>query len=252
MNERSIRRLAPIVTFAATCGLAAPSAAQVPAATYFSNLGSSENPCPGSAPYPFSCSVDVSNPHEQYVASTLTSGGLLPAADVAHEGSGDLNAGNTLGCSAAVRYFVVARRIGPPTPGVWIPLRIRAVGELTVTSGIEFLRSEGTLIALDEGVAAIAENGTETRSLQLDRNFDVQADVPFEIVIEARLRVLGASAPEGPWSFAGQAVVDPEVTIDPNFPEADQYYLEFSENLWAIFIDGFENGGTTHWSSASP
>lgn len=231
----------------------APVRAQAPAAIYYSNVaGSSANQCILQAPYPFSCALDISNPGFQYVASALTSGGLLPAADLAHEGSGDTSAGNTLSASAAVRYFVFVRALGNPPPGTTVPLRVRSVGELTVTSSKERLFSEGSITVLGQGEAAIAENGTETRDLALDLVVPAVANQPFEIVIEARLRVLGSSADFGPWSFGGQAVIDPEVTIDPAFPDADQYVLEFSENLWAVFLDGFENGGTTRWSETSP
>lgn len=230
-----------------------PALAQAPAALYVAGVaGSTGSDCLVQAPYPFSCAVDISHPELQYVASALTSGGLLPAADVAHEGSGDTSAGNTLSARAAVRYYVFVRALGNPPPGTTVPLRVRSVGELTVTSSKERLFSEGSITVFGKGEAAIAENGTETRDLDLDFVVPALANASLEIGIEARLRVLGSGADFGPWSFGGQAVIDPEVTIDPAFPDADQYVLEFSENLWAVFLDGFENGGTTRWSETSP
>jgi hypothetical protein len=199
-------------------------------------------------PYPYSCEYDIVSQFGQVSARSATSGGALPMADVQIDASGQGANGIAY---ASVRYWVLARPTGAVPGGTQVPLRIRGAGEVTVTSGSSNLLALGRVQIMFQDAGASVLAGTETAILDFDETVLVTPNVPLEVIILAEVD-LQIQDPDQPGSGNGQAVVDPEIVIDPDFRLADQFELELSPNLWAVFIDGFENGGTTVWSGAAP
>ncbi len=218
--------------------------AQAPAASYVAYTFPGQVCVPGNtAPFPFSCEYDITTPTFSFSGRAATTGGLLPTADVQHAvtGSGRVHT------RAAVIYNVVVRPVGAPPPGAQVPLRIRGAGEVTVSSGSSLQQATGGVHIMGWGAGAAAQGGSDTASLNVDEIVTVTPNAALEVRVIAWVdHVFGVEGVSG----EGQAVVDPEIVIDPAFPDAADYFLEFSENLWAIFTDGFETGSLSGWSGS--
>lgn len=228
----------------------------IAAASYRVSIGGSAGlplACGRDEPFPYSCafSGQSSNPAAQYVVEGLTSGGSVPAADIQASRSGSLGGAAGL---ARVIYSAVVRSTEQPPPATLVPVRVHIRGHASASAmgGISY--ADATAFASFAGVSRGVTASSSPLQGPPSAEFDViqTVEVTVDQVYEARVEGNYFLDPAGEGNTSAQAIADPEITIDPSFAFADLFYVEFSPNIDAIFLDAFENGALTQWSTAGP
>jgi len=208
-------------------------------------------------PYPVSCAVshqtqDPTCPG-QYAGSGLTSGGAVPAADMQASMSGCY--GQTMGLARVIYSAVVLGNQDPP-PVTQVPLVVRIRGHASASGGgTAESDAEATANVLVLGVTGDASASSSPLNAPPYDEFDVTETVVVDVgaVFTADVRAYVTLFAGGDHGQAeGQAVADPEITIDPTFPWASSFRVEYSPNIDALFIDGFEGTSFIGWSATEP
>jgi hypothetical protein len=262
MTSLAPRRIDPRLLLAAALLGAASAPAlhgQVSAASYrvsFTGFGFRE--CDSrELPYPISCAVshqtqDPTCPG-QYAGSGLTSGGSVPAADVQASMSGCYGRSTGL---ARILYAAVVRSNEEPPPTTQVPLVVRIRGHASASGGgTATTEAEATATVSVLGVTGDASASSSPLNAPPYDEFDVTETVVVDVGTIFTADVLAdvtlfAGGDHG--QAEGQAVADPEITIDPTFPWASAFRVEYSPNIDALFIDGFEADSFIGWSATEP
>jgi len=177
----------------------------------------------------------------------------VPAADVQASMTGCYAQTDGL---ARVVYSAVVRsnQDPPPATEVLVIVRIRGhasasaggngLADATATANVSVLGVTGDATASSSPLNAPPYDEFDvTQTVLVDVGAIFEADVYADVT-------LFAGGDHG--QAEGQAVADPEIAVDPSFPWASSFHVEYSPNLDALFIDGFEGTAFTGWAAAAP
>lgn len=226
-------------------------AGKLPLAEYrvHMNVGCVGSRCPcRPIPYAHTCAYDSQTPNSSIHLLAQNSGGAVPMADVQAATSGLLVFGPT--ATSDVEYAVVLRSRQQPPPVSLVPVFVHMRGEASVSGALPCSATASARVSAFAytRTASASTNGPPSAGFDLTLPYNVEPDVPFIASVRATTQVGGYTD----CGAEGQAVADPVFTVDPTFPWADYFFFEYSPNLAAVFIDGFESGTTELWSEVAP
>lgn len=206
-------------------------------------------PC-GPLSFPNQCDYDWQSPDAQFSFSGLTSGGNRPMADVQVATEG-FHTHPPTGV-ARVDYAVIVVSNAQPPPASQVPVHalVRGVAEATSTNPPNCVAHARAYMNIGTTTWTIEAHapGEPYAELIFTANLQMVPGTPLPVWVAGWVN----AASDNDCSAEAQAIADPEFSIDPTFPFADQFHLEFSPNLDALFIDGFATGTTEHWSEVAP
>ena len=161
-------------------------------------------------------------------------------------------------------FLVVAKTFAPP--GQLVPLKVHMNGSVSSTT------SDSSVVAQAQAISSVSVNdpqwgsgyigsiitggavaGTGPQSYSIDETLFVHAGAIISGAVSASAFAELGTITSFPVSGTGTAFADPQIEIDPDFPDKDSYYLQFSENAISspplLTISPWGSGTLLTWQS---
>jgi len=182
---------------------------------------------------------------------------IIPGGDPYLSASGTTSAASAIGQSgglgtaggvAGLTYYLEIVPLAGGQSGITVPVDVVALGAAAASgqdpAGYSGSGEAGGLFTSPDGDAVGLSTlpGNLSLSFSYNQTQELHTGVLYSVSMSVNAQVIGEGNPAGEYAWAW---IDPQISIDPSFAQANDYSLELSPNLvvpepstWAMLLGG--------------